>query len=258
MEPEKVPEKLKYPINKKILFLIATLAIVFQIYVNFAPNIDETEYVIAAVSIINPLIASIASFLVAKSYGWSIVFGKAYIALGAGLFSLFLGETTWYYFTFVLEIEPFPSIADVFFYAFYPLTIIHIVLNVRFFKTKISLIHKFWICLIPIPIITIYAFLSITQIGEADFDFYYGFIFVLSTSIVLALALLGTVVFRGGAIGIFWVLLLVGILSTTIGDVWYFYLETLGQYSSGHPVELLWYAGYWIIFYALYKHREII
>jgi hypothetical protein len=75
---------------------------------------------------------------------------------------------------------------------------------------------------------------------------------------VLALALLGAIVFRGGSLGIVWILLLLGVLVTSIGDIWYFYLELFDGYGSGHPVELLWYAGYWIIFYALYKHRKII
>jgi hypothetical protein len=222
-----------------------------------APKTDETEYVILLVSIINPLAASIASFLVARNYGWSVIFGKSYALLGSGLFALFLGEITWSYFTVVLQIEPFPSIADVFFYAFYPLSIIHIILNIRFFKTKIPLIDKFWIFAIPTSIALIYSLLALDD-GEANFDFYYGIIFVLSTSVLLSLALLGVVVFRGGVLGIVWILLLIGILLTTIGDVWYFYLEILDEYGLGHPVELLWYTGYWTIFYALYKHRKII
>jgi hypothetical protein len=258
MHPDIVPNHLTHPINKKILLLILGLAILFQAYVNLAPKTQDTEHIISIVSIINPLIASVAAFLVVKRYGSSVVFGKAYAALGTGLFMLFLGEVTWYYFAFVLEVEPFPSIADLFFYLFYPLSAIHIILNVRFFHSKISLIDKFWICTIPVAISLAYSILALNQIGEANFDFYYGLVFVLSTSIVLALSLLGVVVFRGGALGIVWVLLLLGILLTSIGDVWYFYLELLEEYESGHLVELLWYAGYWIIFYALYKHRKII
>jgi hypothetical protein len=258
MEPDIVPDKLRHPINKKILLIILGLAILFQTYVNLAPDKDQTEYVMAAVSIVNPLIASIAAFFVVKRYGTSIVFGKAYAALGAGLFMLFLGEVIWYYFVFVLKVEPFPSIADVFFYLFYPLSMVHIILNVRFFQTKISLLNKFWICIIPAVIVIGYSSLALSEIGEANFDFYYGVVFVSSTSIVLALALLGAIVFRGGALGIVWVLLLLGILLTSVGDIWYFHLELFDAYGPGHPVELLWYTGYWTIFYALYKHRKII
>jgi hypothetical protein len=135
---------------------------------------------------------------------------------------------------------------------------IHIILNVRFFHTKIALLDKFWIGVIPVAIVLVYSILALNEIGEVNFDFYYGFVFVLSTSIVLALSLLGVVVFRGGSLGTVWILLLLGIFLTSVGDVWFFYLEILGEYGSGHPVELLWYTGYWTIFYALYKHRKII
>jgi hypothetical protein len=135
---------------------------------------------------------------------------------------------------------------------------VHIILNVRFFQTKISLLNKFWICIIPAAIVIGYSSLALSEIGEANFDFYYGVVFVSSTSIVLALALLGAIVFRGGALGIVWVLLLLGILLTSVGDIWYFHLELFDAYGPGHPVELLWYTGYWTIFYALYKHRKII
>jgi len=258
VEPQKVSDSVESPINKKILLLILGLALIFQTFVYTTPNSDEKEYLIALVSIVNPLVAAIISFIVARRYASSIVFGKAYAILGIGLLMMFLGEATWYTYVFVFELEPFPSAADVFFFVFYPFAMIHILLNVRFFQTKTSLNNKIWLASIPIVIITIYTFISLKEIEEPNFDFYYGMIFVIVSSVLLSLGLLGAVVFRGGTLGIAWILLLIGILLTTIGDVWFFYLELLGGYESGHPVELLWYASYWIITYALYKHRKII
>lgn len=258
MKLDTVHDKLRQPINKKILLLILGLPLFFQTYVNIVPKTEEIEYVISAVCIILPLIASIASFSVVKKYGTSIVFGKAYTALGAGLFMLFLGEVTWFYFDVVLKIYPFPSIADVFFFLFYPLTMTHIILNVRFFQTKIALRDKFWICAVPTVIVLIFLLLSLNESVEANFEFYYCMIFILSTSIVLALALLGALVFRGGALGTVWILLLLGIMLYNVGDVWYYYLEMHEAYADGHPVEFFWNASYCLIFYALYKHRKII
>ena len=258
MEPEKVPEKLKNPINKKILLLILGLAIVFQIFVYAAPETDEKEYVVAVVSILNPLVASIFAFHVSKMYGSSIVFGKSYTVLGIALFMMFLGESTWYTYVFLLDIDPYPSIADVFFFAFYPLAATHIILNVKFFNTKIGLTNKVWIGIIPIAIVILYLLLSVHEDVEIDTIFYTGLLFVIGSSSLLSLGLLGAIVFRGGVLGIAWLLLLIGILLTTIGDVWYYYIEIPGTYYSGHPVELLWYTSYWSIIYALYKHKRII
>lgn len=258
MKPDTVENEIQNPINKKILLLILGLALIFQVFVYAAPEGNNKEYIIASISIINPLIASIVSFTVAKRYSGSLVFGRAYAILGISLFMMFLGESTWYTYVFGFGIEePYPSIADVFFFAFYPLAMVHIILNVNFFKTKISAPNKIWVTIIPIVIIVIYSQLSLSSGVEFDFDFFYGMAFVTVSSVLLTLALLGSIVFRGGTLGNAWILLLIGILLTTVGDVWFFYLELLDGYFSGHPVELLWYSSYWTMTYALYKHRKI-
>ena len=259
MDPKTVENHLQDPINKKVLILIFGLAIIFQTFVFFAPEGDTKEYIIAFVSVVNPLVASIVSFTVAKRYLGSKIFGKAYAILGIALLMMFLGESTWYVYVFGYGVEaPYPSIADIFFFAFYPLSMVHIILNVRFFNTKISTSNKSWITIIPVAIVLIYLTISLSAEPELDFDFYFGLSFVIISAVLLSLALLGSIVFRGGTLGSAWILLLIGILLTTCGDVWFFYLELLEGYFSGHPVELLWYASYWTMTYALYKHKKII
>ena len=168
-----------------------------------------------------------------------------------------LGETVWliYYF---LEMDPYPSIADIFYLAFYPLSFYHLQKNIRFFKPKIDFGTKALIAIIPIAIISVYSILSLQEIGEANFDFYYGFSYILSAAVVLSAAILGARIFRQGVLGKAWLLLVLGIAATTIGDVWYFNLETYGQYHLAHPVDLFWYAGWMVITYALFKHKKII
>ena len=256
--PQIVPDKIRSPVDKRVLFLILVMAVSFQAFITVMPDSEELDGFIAAVSILNPLVASGASFVISKRYGKSQVFGKAYFVLGLGLFMMFLGEATWYYFLYFLEIEPFPSIADVFFFAFYPLSAIHIIINIRFFQTKIKLESKIMLIILPLIIIAVYSAISLGQIDTPNFEFYYGLVFVAASSVVLALALLGSLVFRGGVLGIAWILMLSGLLLTNVGDVWFFYLETFGAYTDGHPVELLWYCGYWIITYGLYKHKKTI
>jgi len=258
LEPDKVPEKLKITINKKMLLLILAMVLGFQGFIYIMPSSDGLDTFISFVSIVNPLVASIVSFLIAKRYGNSMVFGKAYLILGAALFMMFLGESSWYYIQNILKEEPFPSIADVFFFAFYPLAIGHIILNIRFFGTKFDVKTKLWLVSLPTAIIVIYTILTLQQNSELNFDFFYGLIFVVFSSSLLSLSLLGALSFRGGTLSIAWSLLMVGILLTTIGDVWYFYLQTFDAYVEGHPVELFWYSSYWVITYGLYKHKKAI
>ena len=256
--PNVVPGRLESPINFKILALIIGVALSFQAFLYLFPDLDEADSIVFVISIINPLAASIASFVVAKRYKGAKVFGRAYFSLGIAYLMVFCAEVTYLIYDLFLGLDPYPSIADVFFFALYPFTLIHLILNIRFFKPSLGIGTKIWIVVIPIGIIITYVFSAFQEIEETNFDFYYGIIFITGSAVTLVFAVLGARVFKEGVLGKAWLLLVIGILANTIGDVWYYYLEVFGGYDLIHPVNLFWYTSYWIIVYALYKHKSII
>jgi len=267
LEPEKVPAILQTKVNYKLLGLIFLAAIAFQSYLYFVETTDQLEEGIAYLSMSTPLLVSAASLVIAYRYGLSQVFGKAYLVFALAYFSLFLAELTYYAYDVIYGIDPYPSVADVFFFALYPLLVIHILVNFKFFKTKIPIKQKVLFVAIPIIIFTIYSAASLDEYGgydemisdeEGAFDYFYGLIFVAGAAITLSFAALGTIVFRGGMLGVVWAVLLIGILVFTVGDVWYYWLEVVGEYDLTHPVNLLWYISDGIIIYALIKHGKSI
>jgi len=263
MKPDIVPEYLKNPINYKILVLIFASVMVFQSILYFIPESESEKYgfIISVISFVNPLATSIASFVIWKRYGGTLVFGRAYFFLGMAYFMVFAAELTYLIYDLVLNIDPYPSIADVFFFALYPFTLIHLILNIKFFKLKILQTEKKWLFIIPIFIIITYVLSSILLTsGNTEsyfsFDFFYGLIFTIGSAITLAFAILGAKIFKEGALGTVWFLLVIGILVNTIGDVWYYHLEIFGQYDLMHPVNIFWYSSYWLMVYALYRHKK--
>jgi len=263
MNPNVVPENLKNPINYKILVLIFAGALTFQSILYFIPESESEKYdlIISIVSFVNPLATSIASFVIWRRYGGTLVFGRAYFFLGMAYFMVFSAELTYLIYDLVLNIDPYPSIADVFFFALYPFTLIHLILNIKFFKLKILQTEKKLLFIIPIFIIITYVLSSILSAnGNAEdyisFDFFYGLIFAIGSGITLSFAILGAKIFREGALGTVWLLLVIGILVNTIGDVWYYHLEIFGEYDLMHPVNIFWYSSYWLMVYALYRHKE--
>ena len=257
VEPPIVPEKIQSPISIKILTLIIGITIAFHVFVSTLEG-EISDIIISIASFVNPLSVSIASFFIAKRYFGTHIFGKAYTALAFAYLSVFFAEVTYLIYDLFLNLDPYPSIADVFFFALYPLTLIHLILNIRFFNVKTSFLTKTWMVAIPIGLLSIYGLSALGELGETNFDFYYGMIFVGGASSTLVFAILGAKIFREGILGAAWLLLVIGILGLTIGDVWYYYLEIFGEYSLQHPVNLFWYAGYWVIVYALIKHKTII
>ncbi|MFY9300462.1 MAG: histidine kinase [Candidatus Nitrosotenuis sp.] len=258
MEPDVVPDRLEDKINYKIILLIIFVTVSFQGSLFFLQSDEDRNQIIYAVSIINPAFASVSCFIVVREYGSSKTFGRAYLSLGCGFLSIAIAEAVYFIYEEILQLDPYPSIADVFFFALYPFILGHLIISIRFFKPKMSAKEFFWMPIIPIMIISAYITLSFDQMQEASFDFYYGIIFTSLPAIVLPFAILGAKTFKGGMIGTAWLILVFAIIALTIGDVWYYYLEIFGEYDLLHPVNIFWYAGYWIIVYALYKHKKSI
>ena len=139
MKPDIVPDSLKNPLNYKILILIFSSALIFQSILYFIPESESEQYefFISIISFVNPLATSIASFVIWKRYDGALVFGRAYLFLGIAYFMVFAAELTYLIYDLVLHADPYPSIADVFFFALYPFTLLHLILNIRFFKSNI-------------------------------------------------------------------------------------------------------------------------
>lgn len=256
-EPAKVPVKLVNPIDYRLLFVIFGLAVAFQVFVMATQGVKEADLAIAGVSFAFPLSGAVAAFFVAKRYRNSEVFGKAYFALGLGMSMNFLGEVS-YYILEAMDQVTYPSISDVFYLAYYPFAFYHLAKNIQFFKPTVKVGIKALIVVIPLVLITTYYVLSYEKIGDINNDYFYGLSYVLGSSILLSAAIFGAIIFRQGVLGTAWLVLVIGISLLTIGDNWYSYLETFSEYDSTHPVNLLWYAGYLVIAYALYKHQDVI
>jgi len=251
VEPDTVPEKLGSPVDYKILIIIGAIVIGFHILVN---TTEQSDMLVYGFSMLIPASVATFAFITAKRYAGTLVYSKAYIMLGIAFVLMFGGEFTYYVYEQILKADPYPSIADVFFFTFYPMLILYLVINMKFFAPKITKFGLVIITGIPITITSTYLYLTISDFGS--FDFYYGIIFVAAASITLGLTINTALIFRGGLIGTAWLLLVIGIMIDVIGDTWYYYIETYDGYTLGDPVNLCWYSAYLLILYALYKHKK--
>lgn len=253
MSAEIVPDKLRSSINFKVLAIIGVIVLGFHVLVN---NTEESDQLVYIFSMSIPAGVAVFGFIVARRYASTLVYAKSYNMLAIAFISMLFAEITYFIYEQVLDLEPYPSIADVFFFAFYPMIILYLIINLRFFAPKFS---KFGVLVvIGIPLISTLTYLSLTLEDFGSFDFFYGIIFVSAASITLGLAIYAASIFRGGLVGTAWFVLVLGITINLIGDVWYYYVEVVESYSLGHPVNLCWYSAYLLILYALYKHKTSI
>lgn len=257
---EQKAERTSNPINLKVLALILGLTIAY--YITTYQLDEETTFIADFPYLAGILVCSISSFLVAKRYHDSQVFGRAYMFLGLGFLSWFVGDSLWYYYFYVLEIDPWPSPSDGFFLASYVFASLHLAINTRYFKRNWSTPMKTWVVIFPIMITVIYLYFSLLELGDSEellFDLFYGSIFVFGSSVVLSLAIIGVSVFKQSILGVVWLLLAIGLFLWTFADIWYVYgVIWVDDLPIIHPVNTIWIGAFMIITYALYKHQKII
>lgn len=246
-----VPEKLGSPIDWKVIVIIATIVIGFHITVNILEDSSALTY---GFSMIIPAGVAVFGFITARRYAGTLVYSRAYYMLTIAFLFMFVAEFTYYVYESILELEPYPSIADLFFFLFYPFLILYLIINIRFFAPQIP--KTGIITIIGIPIITTLAYIYLSFDDFGSFDFYYGIIFVAAASTTLGLSIHTAKIFKGGLIGTAWLVLVIGIMLNVIGDTLYYYIEINSGYTLDHPVNLFWYSSYLLILYALYKHKK--
>ena len=256
--PKKFDPTSENKLNYKAIGIIAILMIFYQIYISEI-LVDDGELQFANITYgLGALISGIFALYVARKYRGSEIFGVTYAFLGIGLLFLFVGDTTYIYYDYVLDEDPYPSIADVFFLLYYPFIAYHLIRNIGYFKKDFHLRSKLFVPVLTLAIVIIFAFISFDEIEGHSFDFYFGLVFVFASALILSLAILGVSVFRRSVLGSAWLLLAVGLFLFTFADVWYYYLELVEEYSDSHFTNTLWITSNMILVYALYKHKKII
>lgn len=256
-EPQVVPDRISHPINLYVIFGILALGIAIFVTFQFLPE-DETATIAFILSLVFTAGVAGLSFFVSKRAGIGVL-SKAYFSLGLGFTSYLTAELLYYTFELVLGIEAYPSIADVFFFALYPFTLGHLLLNMSYFHSGYTTFQKIWIPAILVFAIFVYVMMSLSvPEAETNFDFYYGLLFVSAAAVTLSFTILGALIFRSGALGVVWLLLVLGLMMSTTGDIWYYHLEIFGAYYDAHPVTVVWYVANMFIIYALFKHVKII
>ena len=254
--PEIVSTDTNSKIDFRILIGIFAGVVLFQIYLGFLDLESDVENSIITLSLIGQSLTGIASLIVARKHSGSKL-AISFYSLAMAFFSLVIGEVIYNTYLFVLDIDPYPSVSDLFFFLLYPFSMVHLIINIRFYQIKITLKSIIGMIAISVIITSTYTYFAFDVFSEFNIDFYYGLIFVAGAAVITTLGVYAVIIVRNIPLVKSWILLVVGILLGTVADVWYHYLELLDAYNTEHVVNLFWYASYFVIIYSLYKHYKI-
>jgi len=249
----KEQNKKKIPIDFRILFLIVALALAYQLYLSYG---YYEEYAFLDAFLIGSILTGIVAITVGKKFWYHDIFRTSYIALGISFFMLFIGDATYIYYEVALGVDPYPSVADTFYLAFPLFAVIHLSLNIKHFSQGFSKKSKILIGLLGVGLVSAYTLIAYMMIQETNFDFYFGLLYVITSAIMLCLAVGGVMVFRHSNLAMVWMLIATGIIIYTISDTWYYILELFEGFDLTHPTNTLWLLSFMTITYGLILHHK--
>jgi len=246
-----------YEIKNSYKGLLAILGFALISYTSLLFSIPFDSFLVSdTFFVFLPLGVFVASFILSRLYGNSQVFGRSYLYLSIGYLSIFVGEFIFWYYLVILEIEFIPAF-DLLFLPSYPLIISHLIINIRYFATKLENHQK--AALFLVPLLTTLTYLHFVSDYDTDvFFFYQNLLYVILSSTILGLVVVGFTLFRNSVMFVAWFLFLIGLFIDTVGTVYYYHGYTIDLDLNNNPFSILWSMSYLIMIYALYKHQKSI
>ncbi|HXD10260.1 MAG TPA: adenylate/guanylate cyclase domain-containing protein [Anaerolineales bacterium] len=205
------------------------------------------------------LLAVIVAWRIALNATFESKLRWAWFILGLAVLAQTLGDSIWFYLEVILGQQPFPSIADGFYIAFYPLALLGL-LSLPSAPLRPA---ERWRVGLDLAVIMVTAWMAIwffiisptaAQYENGQLDQILAAAYPVGDLVVLGgiFALL----FRSteGAVRSMLLLYLTGLLLNVAGDLSYAYASLQGTYVSGGWMDLSWILAYW--FFALAAVRQ--
>ena len=189
-----------------------------------------------------------------QGVGWLSFVGFAIMWSIAGII--------WIVYDLVLNIDPFPSPADLFYAIGYPFLLVFLISYLIPFKEAISrslvtvaigLSVLYLVLAVPFQITISDGFDSWIEIIQS-FDALFAIAYPVADGIILVPIILGIGLFLrdNSKAKPMWILIFLGVLSSLVGDSYFMILDANDQYYTGHPVEILFLVSYVIISFGVY------
>ena len=178
---------------------------------------------------------------------------KSLILLVISFTLWFAAEQTWNLYEHVLDIDPYPSIADLFYLAA-PITMFFsLILFLKPFKKQIS--KKIIVFASTISIIILIPTLIATYtfgIEDNFFEILVALLYPIVDSILLIPAIVAISFTILNKRSLFWIVILIGILVLVAADVIFLFAIIDDTYTDGHPVDILFISSYTVWAFTMY------
>ena len=247
--------------NRRLLItLIVVLFAITSIY-QLRPFLTDYEFSyisITAYAVLPALVTFYASFLAIKLWKQNHLQAKAFVLFAIGAGCWFVAEQLWQLYDHVWDGSPFPSEADIFYIAAYPLMSAFLFISLKPVIKSIS--RNVWLFAIGIAVsflipsvLAAYDDMS----GEDAFPTIIALAYpILGLSQIIP-AIVGILYLTKKEVSISWMLILFGFITYAIADTFFLFAEIDGSYYDGHPVDMFWVYTFILVIFAFHIRLKI-
>jgi hypothetical protein len=184
--------------------------------------------------------------------------GKAWIVFTIFIASWFVAEQIWMLYDLVYDIDPFPSTADSFYVAGYPLYFVFMLFYLKPMKKAISKKMLLFASLISIALVIPTLYFTIDVDSELnELDTVLAAIYPVADSIVLIPAMIGVTLFFKGEVNFLWMLMCLAIILNVVADTGFLIESQNDSYYTGSPLDILYLWAYALFSFGVYSHLKI-
>jgi len=253
--------KIAFDDNKKVIISLVLVLVGITAIYQTRPFLDDSQFsyiAIPAYAILPALVTAYASVLAIKLYKQKNYQAKGFVLFAVAAAFWFIAEQIWQLYDHIWEGAPFPSEADIFYIAAYPLMTAFLFISLKPVLRKTG--RNVW--LFAIGLAFVFLIPSVTAAYDDMFEEE-----AFATGIALAYPILGAFQVVPAIVGIMylvkqgaslsWMLILFGFITYAIADTFFLFAELDGTYYDGHPVDLLWLYTYVLITFAFHIRLKI-
>ncbi|MEX0657033.1 MAG: hypothetical protein WD154_05765 [Nitrosopumilaceae archaeon] len=184
--------------------------------------------------------------------------GKAWMLFSFAVICWFIAEVIWTAYQQVYKIDPWPSEADFFWLAGYPLFFGFLMYYQRPVYKSITKKMVISSTLISISILVLLLYISYDEnLRLNEFEHILGLSYPILDAFVLIPLLIGVFLFFKGKVNFMWILMSLGMISFIVSDNWFFLTDLNESYYPGHPLDLLYIWGYVLFSFGVYNNMKI-
>lgn len=202
-----------------------------------------------------PLVAT--SILLATRERARGSFGMAWGFFASFVVLWFVAEIIWIVYELAYKVEPWPSEADVFWLAGYPLYFIFTVHYLKPFRNVISSKLVTTSIGITVLIALLLAYHTMQESDISDLETMLGLAYPVADTLALAPILVGLVLFFRGQVSFLWSCLLIGMVCFVASDYGFLFLSLDETYYTGHPIDILYLWAYLFLLSGTCEHVRI-